>query len=231
MESGWGPAAERASAGAGLNMLSDLRRHKRFLVSALLGLLIGMAAWHWPLPDRALLGVSSFFAIFLAWTVRLLGRLGPAALKSRGDTVDEGMPIILVIALAAIALSLIGIVETMRGAAGGSALRNILALASIPLGWSTLQVVMAFHYASMWYALDGDGEDARGLNFGPGQPEPDIWDFLYYSFTIGMAAQTADVSLRSRSFRKVTLMHAVLSFFFNTVIVALAVGAASNLVQ
>lgn len=214
-------------------MLSDLRHHRHFLIAALIGLLAGLLFWRMAMPDRVLIGVSTFFVTFLGWTLSLLSRMTPEMLQKRGAEieVDEGIPVILVLALLAIGLSLTGIVETLRGTDGGSTLRNIMALLSIPLGWTMLNVVMAFHYAGMWYATGGDGNAARGLDFGPGQPDPDIWDFLYYGFTIGMAAQTADISLRSRQFRRVTLMHAVLSFFFNAVIVALAVGAASSLVQ
>ncbi|TKW66962.1 MAG: DUF1345 domain-containing protein [Paracoccus denitrificans] len=213
-------------------MLSDLRHHRHFLISALIGLSAGLLLWWMPMPDRVLIGVSLFFVTFLAWTISLLPRMSSEMLQRRGVEieVDEGIPIIVLIALLAIALGLTGIVETLRGADGGSTMRNMLALLSIPLGWAVLHVVMAFHYAGMWYATGRDGGDARGLNFGSDQPDPDIWDFLYYSFTIGMAAQTADVTLRSRQFRRVTLMHAVMSFFFNTVILALAVGAASSLV-
>ncbi|MBA4492672.1 DUF1345 domain-containing protein [Paracoccus sp. S1E-3] len=212
-------------------MIGDLRRHLHFLISAAIGLLVGFAAVSLPGPDRILLGADLFSAIFLCWSMLTLPRIDRAALLRRGDTEDEGMPIIMLIALGAILLSLYGIGQTLRAADGISALRVWLALMSIPLGWAMLHSVMAFHYASMWYARDGDGKDARGLDFGPGQPDPDIWDFLYYSFTIGVAAQTADVSLRSRRFRRVTLAHSVLAFFFNTVIVALAVGAASSLGQ
>ncbi|MFD1795560.1 DUF1345 domain-containing protein [Paracoccus aurantiacus] len=224
-------AADLSSTNACLTMFGDLRRHKRFLGAALFGILIGALLWHWPMTDRILLGADMFFAVFLALTLQALPQKSPSMLRKNSDDVDEGLPIILLIALTAIGLSLFGIIETMRGTTGGSHLRSGLALASIPLGWATLHCVMAFHYAGMWYALTGDGQDRKALDFGPGQPDPDMWDFFYYSFTIGMAAQTADVALRSRHFRKITLMHAVLSFFFNTVIVALAVGAASTLVQ
>ncbi|MDO5606792.1 MAG: DUF1345 domain-containing protein, partial [Paracoccus sp. (in: a-proteobacteria)] len=174
-------------------MLADLRRHRHFLIAALIGLLAGLLAWHWPVTDRLLIGACVFYATFLGWLSLLLPRLEAQALRSRADDVDEGMPIIMLIALSAIALSLWGIVQTLRGADDGSWLRNLMALTAIPLGWAVVQCVMALHYAGMWYARDGDRDDWRGLDFGPDQPDPDIWDFMYYSFTIGMCAQTADV--------------------------------------
>lgn len=210
-------------------MLSDLRHHRRFLIAVAIGFLGGLLAWGLPLNTRILFGADLFFVVYLLTTLRSLRRLTPQLLSSHCDDADEGLPLILLLALTGIGLSLFSVVQIMRDTGPPSVLNTGLALAAIPLGWATLHVVMGFHYADMWYARHGKGQ--RGLDFGPDQPDPDMWDFFYYSFTIGMAAQTADVTLRSRAFRKITLGHAVLSYFFNTVIVALAVGAAANLVR
>lgn len=210
-------------------MLPDLRRHKQFLIAAAIGLLGGVLAWGWPANLRILFGADLFFVVYLLTSIVATRRLTPEVLSGHCDEEDEGMPLILLMALTGIVLSLFGIVEVMRDRGPISVLETVLALISIPLGWATLQGVMAFHYADMWYARRGSGPP--GLNFGPDQPDPDMWDFYYYSFTIGMTAQTADVSLQSQYFRKVTLMHAVLSYFFNAVIIALAVGAAGSLVR
>lgn len=210
-------------------MLSDLRRHKRFLIAALIGLLGGLLTPFWSGTMRILFGADLFFLAYLLSSVMALHRLTPEVLARHCDDEDEGLPIILLMALTGIGLSMFGIVQVMRGTGPVSTVLAGLAMASIPLGWAVLHGVMAFHYADMWYSRRGKG--SRGLDFGPHQPDPDMWDFFYYSFTIGMAAQTADISLRNRYFRKITLMHSVLSYFFNTVIIALAVGAAANLVR
>ena len=210
-------------------MLDDLRHHRRFLIAAGIGLLGGLLVWFWPTSTRILFGADLFFVVYLISTLVALRGLTPEVLSHHCDEEDEGLPIILFLALTGIGLSMFAIVQIMRDSGPASALGTGLALAAIPLGWATLHVVMAFHYADMWYARHAGV--TPGLDFGPDQPDPDMWDFFYYSFTIGMAAQTADISLRSRYFRKITLMHSVLSYFFNTVIIALAVGAAASLVQ
>lgn len=210
-------------------MLSDLKRHKRFLIAAAIGFLGGVLTWFWPMSTRILFGADLFFVVYLVGTLWALRDLTPEMLALHRDQDDEGMPIILLLAITGIGLSLFGIVQIMRDHGPASALSTGLALASIPLGWAVLHGVMASHYADMWYARRGQGQP--GLDFGPDHPDPDMWDFYYYSFTIGMAAQTADISLRNRYFRKITLMHSVLSYFFNAVIIALAVGAAASLVQ
>ena len=88
-----------------------------------------------------------------------------------------------------------------------------------------LHTLAAFHYANLFYAPAPGGGEARGLDF-PGSPEPDPWDFLYFAFVIGMTAQVSDVAVRSTALRRTALAHGVASFFYNTVILALAVNAA-----
>jgi uncharacterized membrane protein len=106
-----------------------------------------------------------------------------------------------------------------------------MALVSVPLGWLMIHSLMAFHYASLWYAPSSDGQPLRGLGF-PGMNEgqdAELWDFLYYSFTIGLASQTADVTALNTRMRRITLLHSVFSFYYNTVVLALAVNAAASL--
>ena len=89
-----------------------------------------------------------------------------------------------------------------------------------------------FYYASLYYqrvdGAEGPGW-SKGLIFPEGD-EPDYVDFLYYSFTIAMCYQTSDVAIRSRRMRRITLVHALLSFLFVTGILGLVVNVISNLV-
>ena len=80
---------------------------------------------------------------------------------------------------------------------------------------------------NLYYAPAGDG-DAGGLEF-PQTPEPGLWDFLYYAYVVGMTAQVSDVAVTREAQRRITLVHGIFSFFYNTVILALAVNAAANL--
>jgi uncharacterized membrane protein len=104
----------------------------------------------------------------------------------------------------------------------------------VPLGWFTLHTVAAFRYAHLYYTKRGGGGnepgDAGGLAF-PETREPGTWDFLYYAFVVGMTAQVSDVQVLSTSMRRLTLAHSVTSFFFNTVLLALAVNIAASYAQ
>lgn len=213
-------------------MIPDLRRHARFLVAFLLGALAGLLAWKLPGVDRLLIFADGFCLIYLLMAWRLVRRMSADDLRAHADDDDEGMWLIVLMAGASVLLSLIAIVETISHPHGGFVLRPVLALISVPLGWAMIHTVMAFHYASLWYVPGEDGE-RRGLDFpglGP-KDEAAIMDFLYYSFVLGMTAQTSDTAVTSTAMRRTTLLHSVLSFFFNTVILALAVNAAVSLGQ
>ena len=127
--------------------------------------------------------------------------------------------LILGIALLAVGISLSAIFLVLNRAST-SPLETAFALAAAPLGWATLQVLAAFRYAHLYHAPEPDG----GLDF-PGTAKPGIWDFVYFSFVLGMTAQTADVAITTTQMRRVVLTHSIGAFFFNTVILAMAVNA------
>ncbi|MEO8896257.1 MAG: DUF1345 domain-containing protein, partial [Rhizomicrobium sp.] len=100
----------------------------------------------------------------------------------------------------------------------------VLAAIGAPLGWCVLHTVMAFHYADIYYFDDSE----RDLEF-PGRGDPGPWDFLYFSFVIGMTAQVSDVQVKTTVMRRSVLWHGIVSFFFNTVFIAMAVNAGVTL--
>lgn len=112
------------------------------------------------------------------------------------------------------------------------ALKVGLSLIAVICSWFLTHTVFALHYATSYYRqqlISKLGEYAKGLDF-PGDEEPDFWDFMYFSFTIGMTAQTSDVSITSLPMRKLVLGHAVVSFLFYMVIVASSVNVVSGLI-
>lgn len=102
-----------------------------------------------------------------------------------------------------------------------------LALVTVVLSWLVLHTVYALHYAHLFYR-EARGPKmnhvARGLVFPDGQIEPDYFDFAYFSFVIGMTSQVSDVQISSREIRRWALLHGMVSFAFNTAVLALSIN-------
>jgi uncharacterized membrane protein len=219
-----------------------VRHHGRFYLAAIAGVAVWLAATAlsrpWPLPSLA--GGDAFFLIYLALMTRFALRTTPDDLRRRASVEDEGMPLIVALALAAIVFSLLSIFSLLnRGNSTLDPAELALVIASVPLGWLMLHTIAAFHYAHRFYAATDDDEppptgttprerDTGGLNF-PGEGDPGAWDFLYFSFVIGMTAQVSDVVVERSDLRRLVLFHGIASFFYNTVLLALAVNVAVTL--
>lgn len=203
--------------------MSLFRRHGRFLAAFGLGLVAGAAAWALSLaPVLALMvAVDAFFLIYLILTARIVGQTGANDLRRHAEEEDEGVALILLLAGLAVLVSVTAIFLVLNADESGLGLR-LTALVSLPLGWATIHTLLAFHYAYLHYRSEEKGE---GFHF-PGKGDPDAWDFLYASFTIGMTAQVSDTEITTRPIRRAVLVHGVASFFYNTGILALAVNAA-----
>lgn len=221
---------KRGSTG-GLNekqkQAMHVKRHGRFYLAALAGVSAGAVGFQLPLELRLVLGGDVFFLVYLALMTVFAARVTPDGLRARAAEEDEGLPLILLLTLAAIVLNLSAIFVVLNSQAGGFGLSTLVALVSVPLGWAAVHTLAAFHYANLFYAPHPDGGETRGLRF-PGEAEPGAWDFLYFAFVIGMTAQVSDVAVASTLLRRVVLAHAVLSFFYYAVILAVAVNAAVN---
>lgn len=98
--------------------------------------------------------------------------------------------------------------------------------------WLLVHTIFALHYARSYYQdgnLSLEDCQLQKLNF-PNELEPDYWDFLYFSFVIGMTSQVSDVTIISRQIRRLSLYHSVLSFFFNTSIVAMSINIIAGII-
>jgi len=102
-------------------------------------------------------------------------------------------------------------------------------LLAVVAGWALIHTMFVFRYAHLYYFdSDDDGSAQRGLIF-PGTDEPNDFDFAYFSFVIGMTFQVSDVAIRDSGVRRVALLHALISFGYNTTIVALVINLVSGL--
>jgi uncharacterized membrane protein len=159
-------------------------------------------------------------------------------IRWRANITDDGQFVILALAAVAAIASMVAIVaqlsitKDMKGLDKG--LHLGLAALTIVSAWLFIHLTFAIHYAHQYFdeTKTKDGEKPTvhgGLNF-PDTDEPDYWDFLYFSFIIGVASQTADISIASKVMRRTSLAHSVLSFFFNSAILALTINIAAGLI-
>ncbi len=214
-----------------------LSRNVYFSLSVLAGIAAGTAAF---VLQRNLVLVAAafgFYATYLAATWWNIPRLTSDFLRTHARQTDLPFTLMFGLVLAGFATSVGSLFQLINEAGDPDPLRLALGAAAVALAWFTIHTMFALHYAhSCW--LDDDATDARqddtprekavGLDF-PGETEPGGWDFLYFAFVIGMTAQTADVDTTTTRLRRIVLTHSILTYFFNTVIVAAAVNLAVSL--
>jgi uncharacterized membrane protein len=213
-----------------------LRQHPRLFISSALGVVVYLLLPSALGQSTRLLAAFDLAAIaFLAAIWIMMARATTADMRRRAQFEDEGRHVVLFLSattavaiLLAIAFELHGLPDQPPGAAGG---RVALAVLTILLAWFFMNTMFALHYAHFFYG-DADGPadaEARGLAF-PGRAEPDYWDFLYFSFVIGMTFQVSDVQIESHRLRRTGLAHGVLAFFFNVVVLALTINIVAGLI-
>ncbi len=100
-----------------------------------------------------------------------------------------------------------------------------IAIVGMMSSWALVHIIFTMRYAHMYYF---NSQKGKGLDF-PGDHDPDYLDFAYYSFVIGMTFQVSDVTIKTKRLRRLTLLHSIISFIFNTVIVALTINVIAGL--
>ena len=203
------------------------------------GLLAGVATASLPLPlgwqFRGLLGwcVGVVVYLLLAWW--LCVGFDAKRTRERAQAQDEPSAVLLMLMLLAALACVAAITTMMQQAQDLSGVERsvhiALAVAALAASWFFIQTTFAFHYAHRYYHEEQRREpDGAGLQF-PGGLDPDYFDFLYYAHAVGMTSQVSDVQVTSREMRHLTLVHSVLSFGFNMLILALSINVVAGLLQ
>ncbi len=213
------------------------RRYGTFFVAATCAI-IALSVVVWLEPHVALQACANvFFLVYLVLELFKLPRLTSAFLKRNAANEDEPTWLIVAVTFVAVVVSVVSLFVILNSGERPRGLQLSLSLASVALGWLTIHTMAAHHYAHLYWrperartgrAASKKAEPSRGLCF-PGDDAPGGYDFLYFSLVIGMTAQTSDVQITNSAMRKLNLLHAVVSFFFNTVLVAAAVNVAVSL--
>ncbi|MGA7128193.1 MAG: DUF1345 domain-containing protein [Chthoniobacterales bacterium] len=217
-------------------LLSNLDAHQRVLAALAVAFIVFLASSSVEhLPFRIILTWNAFAVtgILLAWLRIILADAKTAVANAKLQ--DTSRSIIFGIVLLGACGSLFAVAYLLGTAKSVPGTRQVqhVALAAITVicSWFLIHTIFALHYAHAFYRqIDEGGDRGDGLNF-PGCDEPDFLDFAYFSFVIGMTFQVSDVSITSNRIRRISLVHAMLSFLFNTIILALAINLASGLVQ
>jgi uncharacterized membrane protein len=195
-----------------------------------ISILIGIAAFFLlpgslRLVTRLLIGWDIFVALYLALVYIMIYRSELRRIRRNAALQDDGRFLILLVTALGAFASLAAIVFEL-GASQHSMPGLALATATIVLSWATVHTAFALHYAHDYYR----GGKAGGLQFPSGdtREHADYWDFLYFSFVIGMTAQVSDVGITDKTIRRTATVHGIISFFFNTALLALMVNIAAS---
>ena len=201
------------------------------------GLATGLLTAAVPIPVgwqfRGLLGWCVGMALYLLLAWWLCVGFDAKRTRLRAQQQDERAPVLLFVLLLATAACVAAITVLMQQSHDLKGVEKMLhvglAVSALAASWLFIQTIFTFHYAHLYYRQEQLIEaGGPGLQF-PGSQDPDYFDFLYYAFVVGMTSQVSDVQVTTREMRRLTLVHGVLSFGFNMLILALSINVVAGL--
>lgn len=208
-----------------------VRSYPRTIAGLALGALAGLGWVGAPLEKRLVLGCAVGASVYVGSVLWMMAHVDEGGMLRNARRQDVAPLSILVIALGAATLGVFAIVVDLAGLGGlkgwDKAVQVALALWSVVSGWAATHLAFALHYAHEFYRRGADGKHG-GVEF-PGAAQPDYADFLYFAFTIGVAAATADCNITSRAIRRVATVQGIVAFFYNLAILGLFVNVAAGL--
>lgn len=211
---------------------SWLRAHVRLWIAVAAGVAVFFALPHqWLLLTRALTAWNA--AVLILMPLIFLHHAGRTAgqLREWYREDDASAPVILLLVVVAAILSVAGIVAflpTLKSAPPPEKVAHVL-LAALTIcdSWLLVPTFFTVHYADMFYSADSASQP---LQF-PRTAEPVFWDFVYFSFTIAAACQTADVATTEVGIRRLVVIHSIISFFFNVAILGFAINVTAGMLS
>jgi len=217
------------------NMLSRLSAVYRLFMCLFAGIL-----FYFILPMNK---VNEFTRLLAAWNIFSVCMLAISwitifttpldEMRNEATLQDESRTIIFTIVIISTSASLLAVLILLVGEHGTKMNREInlfMAIGSMLLSWFLVHTIFTLRYAHLFY---GNSESDSSVHAGgiifPGEQKPDYLDFAYFSFVLGMTFQVSDVNVTSREFRRLALFHGILSFGYNTIIVALTINIIAGL--
>jgi uncharacterized membrane protein len=209
-----------------------VRTRPRLTSAVVAGVAVGLALpWQWNLVARVLIGWNVTVWLYLCLMAWLMMRASHVRVRQIAEQEDKSAVVILAIMSVAAIVSVAAIIlelTSIRDLSLSHRLAHYAFTGATVFGtWCLVATLFTFHYARMFYTSP---IERRALCFPDKEEKLDYWDFLYFSFTIAVAAQTSDVTVMSRSMRKTVLAQSILSFLFNVAIIGLSINIAASLV-
>lgn len=213
-------------------IVSHLRARPRLITSALVGTAVTvLLPGTYSVVTRSLLGWNVSVWLYLVLIGGMMLRADHARVRRVAVAQAEGAATVLAVVIIAALVSLVGIVVELSAAkvpGAPHALPHLaFALMTVAGSWLLVPTMFTLTYASLYFRTS----HGSGLRF-PNVDEnfrPDFGDFLYFSFTIAVASQTGDVNISTQPMRRLVLLQSVLSFAFNTAILALTINTAASM--
>lgn len=211
------------------------QRRARLLVALAIGVAVaGLVPDALRPSARFLVGWNAAVWSYLALIAGVLARTTPERVRSVSEREDPGAAAVLALLSLTAVASLVAIVLELAAVrtlpVGGRLLHYALTGATVFGSWLMVNTLFTFHYAHLYYRARPDLRPLRFPSHQGDEVHPDYWDFLYFSFTVAVAAQTSDVSVVGRGTRQTVLAQSVLSFVFNAAIIGLSINVAAGLI-
>jgi uncharacterized membrane protein len=180
----------------------------------------------------AIWDIYAIVVVLMAWIT--ICTANPRTIQRKARLQDSSRALIFAFMIVAACMSLLAVILVLQEhkalqKIGG--LHLFMAATAVIESWLLIHTVFTLHYAHVFYRSmqEADVEGSGGGLIFPGGDNPDYEDFAYFSFVVGMTCQVSDVNVSSHSMRRLTLLHGLLSFAFNTMILALSINIISGL--
>ena len=222
---------------SGLGIFFRLDAHYRLMISLVVAFIVFLSFRKSLTPPELALATwisCALTIILLNWIIILSTH--PQEVRKIAKLQDSSRTFLFVFIITASLVSLAAIIYLLKSTKGlsedGRNAHILLAISAVAVSWWLVHTIFSLRYAHLFYDTDTDDGKKKpggGLEF-PDTKEPDYLDFVYFGFVVGMTFQVSDVQITDRTIRRLCLVHGLISFAFNTAIVALSINVISGLV-